>query len=389
MKIIIYCQHVLGIGHFFRSLEICKALKDHDVFLVSGGTHVAAHVPDNVKEVRLPELMMDVNFKRFYTTLKDRSIDEIKSDRQIILLDLFKNQRPDCFLVELYPFGRKAFRFELDPVLARIRNQDTHKCSVVCSLRDILVEKENTVTYEQRVVYSLNRYFDALLIHSDPNVIRLDETFSRMDDIAIPHIYTGFVTAKPPADIRSKFRSKLGIKNNEILIVTSAGGGKIGAHLLQAVLAAGEYMKPQRLLNIYCFAGPYMSEAEFERLQKVAGKSKRVQLSRFTNNFLSYIGAADLSVSMAGYNTCMNLLATQVPSLVLPFTRNREQRMRAERLSRLAAINVLEDQDLNPVRLAGIMTKILSDEKKPQSPIDLNGAAYTAQWIDAWHRRSA
>ena len=37
MKIIQYCQHVLGIGHLFRSLEISRALSDHEVILVTGG----------------------------------------------------------------------------------------------------------------------------------------------------------------------------------------------------------------------------------------------------------------------------------------------------------------------------------------------------------------
>ncbi len=36
MKILVYCQHVLGVGHFFRTLEICRALAGHDVVLVSG-----------------------------------------------------------------------------------------------------------------------------------------------------------------------------------------------------------------------------------------------------------------------------------------------------------------------------------------------------------------
>ena len=47
-------------------------------------------------------------------------------------------------MLELYPFGRKAFRFELDPVLEGIRDRSLGPCRVVCSLRDVLVEKKNT-----------------------------------------------------------------------------------------------------------------------------------------------------------------------------------------------------------------------------------------------------
>jgi predicted glycosyltransferase len=40
MKIIQYCQHVLGIGHLFCSLEISRALSDHEVILITGGPPV-------------------------------------------------------------------------------------------------------------------------------------------------------------------------------------------------------------------------------------------------------------------------------------------------------------------------------------------------------------
>ena len=37
MRILHYSQHVLGIGHFFRSLEITHALSNHhDLTLISG-----------------------------------------------------------------------------------------------------------------------------------------------------------------------------------------------------------------------------------------------------------------------------------------------------------------------------------------------------------------
>ncbi len=42
MKIIHYCQYIWGVGHFFRSLEICRALAGHDVLLVTGGPKINA-----------------------------------------------------------------------------------------------------------------------------------------------------------------------------------------------------------------------------------------------------------------------------------------------------------------------------------------------------------
>lgn len=382
MKIVLYCQHVLGIGHFFRSLEICKALKIHEVILVTGGPRVETSLPVNVREIHLPGLMMDSNFKRLFSTNRAKSIHRVKSDRQKIIYNVFEKEAPDLFIVELYPFGRKSFRFEIDPILKGIRKRELPKCRVVCSLRDILVEKEDVLKYERRVVNSLNTYFDALLIHADPDLIKLDETFSSIADISIPLTYTGFVTPKPTPGTRLMLRKKLGIGKDELFVVASAGGGNVGTPLLETVIKAIEYMKMGQNLYLYVFAGPFMDKSDFENLQKLA--VKRMQIARFTPDFLSYLAAADLSVSMAGYNTCMNILAAQVPSLIWPFSQNREQRLRAERLSRLKAMDVLDNKDLRPDRLAFLMDKVIARDFRPRVRIDLNGATNTARWIETW-----
>ena len=117
MKVIYYCQHVLGIGHFFRSLEICKAFTGHDVILVTGGSRVAARLPSHVREIHLPELMMDQEFSRLFSPKEGTSVAGVMQERQQLLFNLFAAEAPDLFIVELYPFGRKAFRFEIDPIL--------------------------------------------------------------------------------------------------------------------------------------------------------------------------------------------------------------------------------------------------------------------------------
>ncbi|NIS59207.1 MAG: glycosyl transferase [Proteobacteria bacterium] len=382
MKIVHYCQHVLGIGHFVRSLEICKAFEGHEVYLVTGGPRINAPLPSHVREVRLPGLMMDRDFKNLFTTDDERSIEQVKEERLKLLLHLFEKGAPNLFIVELYPFGRKAFRFELDPILQGIRNKELPKSRVVCSLRDILVEKGDSVSYEKGVVSVLNSCFDAVLVHADPSVIKLDETFSSTGDIVIPIVYTGFVTAKPAPYARIHLRRQLGINETEFLVVASAGGGKVGFPLLEAVMQAVRFMESRNSLYLHIFAGSFMSREEFGRLKSLS--SKRMRVFRFTPDFVSYLAAADLSVSMTGYNTSMNVLAAGVPALVWPFSQNREQRLRAERLSRLGALEAIEDDDLEPARLATIMGRALC--RGPQVPvtIDLEGAANTARWLEQW-----
>ncbi len=131
MKIVYYCQHVLGIGHFFRSLEICKALEGQEVILVTGGTRIHAPLPPHLREAHLPELMMDQQFSGLYAAEGGEPVSQVKEERRQCLFNLLEAEAPDLFIVELYPFGRKAFRFEIDPVLEGIRKGDLHRSRAV------------------------------------------------------------------------------------------------------------------------------------------------------------------------------------------------------------------------------------------------------------------
>jgi predicted glycosyltransferase len=377
MKIIFYCQHVLGLGHFFRTREICEKLKAHDVILVSGGERPDLPLPRHVREVRLSGLMMDEDFKNMFSTEKGKQIETVKMERQKMLFQLFEEISPDVFIIELYPFGRKAFRFELDPILDRIHDGSLPPCQVVCSLRDVLVEKTNALKYEERVIHLLNRYFDAVLVHSDPGLLKLDATFSRLDDISSTIVYTGFVTPKPVPGSGDALRTKLGVGDDEYFLVASAGGGKVGGEVLAAVVRAFAYLPKGCRLQV--FTGPFLDDEAFTDLKSF--ESPVIRVDRFTPDFLAFLDAADLSVSMAGYNTSMNIIAAGTPALVWPFAQNREQRLRAERLARLGGLQILSDKDLDPKQLAGLMTQTLMKKERPAGSIDLNGAENTAVWI--------
>jgi len=385
MKIIHYCQHVLGIGHFFRSVEIARALHRHQVVLVTGGPPVEVELPPHVNEYKLPGLKMDPNFTGLFPTDAKRTAPEVQDERRLLLRSLFEKGAQDLFLVELFPFGRKRFGFELLPLLESIRRGDFGSVRVACSLRDILVEKEGQEAYERRVVDLLNRYFDALLIHADPKLVSLEETFESTAEIRIPFAYTGFVTPVPGANAGRELRKRLGMSKDEALVVASVGGGKVGNVLLMAVLEAHSQLVEERRLRLHIFTGPYMSEGDFDTIARRAASLPGVEVARFTGEFLSFLAAADLSISMAGYNTSMNLLAAGVPSLVYPFGQNREQRLRAKKLAAVGDITVVDDGDLEPSRLAELMKGSLKEPRTTvSSPVSLDGAQETARWLEAW-----
>jgi predicted glycosyltransferase len=324
-------------------------------------------------------MMTDRHFSGLFPTDQNKTLDQVKEERRKLFYDLFIEEGPDLFVIELYPFGRRAFRFELLPLLKGIRNGSLNSCRVVCSVRDILVEKKDQATYEDKVVEILNRYFDALLVHADPNLVKLDETFSRIEDITIPVVYTGYVTPGTSQDDGDRLRHQLGISNDDLLIVASAGGGKVGIVLLQPVIEALNLINTRTQVRLHIFTGPYMPAEEFKQLTD--HNHQNVHVSRFTSEFLSYLAAADLSVSMGGYNTCMNILATRVPALIWPYPGDREQGLRAERLAHIGAVSVIMEKDLQPARLADLIKRVLEQRSKNNVFVDLNGSLNTARWI--------
>lgn len=372
-RLMFYCQHVLGMGHFIRSAEIVRGLTDFEVTFLNGGEIVPGFdLPARVEVVNLPPIKSDEEF-RALQAVGDESLEEIKAVRAQRLLAEYERLQPDVLVIELFPFGRLKFAFELMPLLERCKADGRTK--VVCSLRDILVAKRKQQEFEAQACRTVNEFFDLVLVHSDPRFHRLEETFSSAALIQRPVAYTGFVAQTAQASgLVDDFLS-----GEEPKILVSIGGGRVGSELIDCAIDASPLLAevlPHRML---IFGGPYLPEAQFERLQgKLAGQ-QNIKLARYTTNFLAHLKQADLSVSMAGYNTCMNWLAAGVRAVVCPFVGagNQEQTLRANKLRELGLVSLITGSELNPAKLAEKMAQAFG-KAKPAAALDLNGVEKTA-----------
>src|SRR5262249_18541655 len=374
MRVLMYCQHVLGIGHLVRSTEIARALaREADVTFVSGGGPVLGFpFPPGMKLVQLPAIQTGEEFGALENCSgAAQTIAEIQDLRRGQLIRLFDEVVPDVLIIELFPFGRKRFSFELIPLLEHVRYRET---LVACSLRDILVEKTDQAKHEERVCHIVNTYFDLILVHGDPTFQRLDETFHRTADLWCDMRYTGFVQQTESTRWEAP-------KRREPTIVASIGSGRYrqGQLLLEGVIrAAGLLHRLPHRFRI--FAGPFIPDEVYEHLKLLACETGNVQLERYSPDFLGSLRQADLSISMGGYNTVMNLLATGVRSLVYPYTasNDQEQHIRARKLESLGVVEVLHPEMLAPDILAPKIAGMLA--KTPQRlHVDMDGAANTVR----------
>jgi predicted glycosyltransferase len=372
-RVFFYVQHLLGIGHLRRAAAITRALGRHglSVAFVAGGEPVPGLDLGDADVVQLPPAKAgDSGFGSIVDAVTGRPIDDgWRERRRSALLAAFERCAPEVVLIELYPFGRRPFRFELRPLLdAAAAGQP--RPAILCSVRDILVSR-NDPQRTAEVVDIIRRRFDLVLVHGDPRFIEFGATFAGADAIAAQLRYTGYVVGEAPwiGDGRAG--------TGEILV--SAGGGAVGAPLLRAAVGArpltGVADRPWRLI-----AGPNLPEPDYRAL--AASATPDVVIERFRADFQTLLRNCHLSVSQAGYNTVMELLAAGTRAVVVPFAEGgeTEQPVRAKLLAARGLLTVVDPAALTPESLAaGIDAADRS--ARPALSLDLSGADGTARAI--------
>ena len=374
--ILFYCQHSLGMGHLVRSLALAERLGRHfRVMLLNGGRlPTGIVVPPNIQFVNLPPLGMD-EANQLVSHDKRISVARALDRRKKMIRVTFDNLRPVVVLVELFPFGRKKFADEILPLLQAAREKET-RALVVCSLRDILVSRESDREFNDRAATWANEFFDVVLIHSDPSFARFEESFHSNVPLQVPIKYTGFVVpasgpAAPPESKRKR-------------IVVSAGGGIAGEPLLRTAIEALDYLQDDTEVEMKVIAGPFLSDESWRALRSLAQGRNKLRLVRQVSDLCGELCGATVSISQAGYNTCLDVLRAKVPAILVPFAKENEdeQRKRALRLQDLGAVRVLEQNDLTPMLLAAEIRKSMK-AKFATPELDLNGAENAAALIES------
>ena len=371
----IYVQHLLGIGHLMRARLLAEALADRGfaVHLVTGGMPIGGRMPRGVRVVQLPPIRVsDASF----TPLRDAAFapidDEYRARRIALLGAAYDEAAPSAVLFETFPFGRRSLRFELFPLLARI-DATRPRPLVIGSVREIL-QLQQKPEREREMLEWAARWFDAIFVHGDPRFARFEDTFSFVADLVPPVHYTGFVLDRPIAE-----RASHNAQRNEVVV--SAGGGGVGIELLATALAAQPRSRFKQL-TWRVLAGPNIPEAGLARLLANAGPNAIVERSRA--DFAELLARAYVSISQAGYNTTLDVMASGARPVVVPFTGNgeTEQRARGERLRDFDLAVVVDDRTLTPEALAAAVDVAGTRTSFARFDFASNGAARSAALVE-------
>jgi predicted glycosyltransferase len=383
--VLVYCQHLLGLGHAHRAAALARALgkAGESVVFVTGGSPVPGLDPGRAEVVALPPLAAgDEAVSRLVGPDGQPPDPAVLAARRARLLAVVAEHDPAVVLLELFPFGRHALAFELGPLLLALADDRARRGPaaprVAVSLRDVLVSKGNQAWYELSVLAVTQRFVDRVLVHGSPDALPLDRTFGLAERLGGLLVYTGYVAAEragaaPPAGPGE--------------VVVSGGGGRVAGPLFRAALGArrecpAAAARPWRLL-----AGPYLPaaeraalEAEAAALPPVAGRPA-VVVETFRDDFPALLRAAALSVSQAGYNTVLDVVRSGVRAVVVPYEGSGdEQPLRARLLAERGLLRVLPEADLGAGRLAAAMTEALTAPGFPApARLDLDGASRSAE----------
>lgn len=379
-KVFIYVQHLLGTGHVMRAAAIGRALvaQGAAVKMICGNTLPPTLDTSGLEVITLPPVRArDAHFKELLGESGEPIDDAWRANRRALLLEAFEAAQPDIVLTETYPFGRRQLAFELEPLMEAAWAR-ADRPLIASSVRDILVPKADP-RKEEAMAEVAKRFFDVVLVHSDPDVVRLDDSFPYADRVADRLHYTGFVylakRADPPA----------GVGDDEVIV--SCGGGIGATHLLETAMQAREKSKLAADATWRLLVGHHLPDADFQSLQ--ATQPAGVIVERARPDFPGLLKRARLSISQAGYNTVLDVLAAEIPSVLVPFAQveESEQTDRALALAQRGRAVYANEKTLTPEILAASVDEAMTLQND-QHETQMQGAEQSAEiLLREWRQR--
>ena len=344
LRVVFYSHDSQGLGHFRRNRALAHALsrrlpvltgRQVTGLLINGVPEAGADsLPAGFDVVTLPSIGKGAS--GYGPKRLDVGMQTVTSVRGDIVRATLTTFRPDLFIVDRHALGVNG---ELESGLRALRAEHPG-AKVVLGLRDVLDSPEVLAVEWARVPPALVReLYDEIWVYGDPRVHDLRRTGEV--PVALHDLvrYQGYL-AHGRAELPS------GLDPEVPYLITTAGGGSDGVRLCMAAARASVPAGHRQVI----ITGPQMADADHRAVEREAGPSTTVV--RSIPDAAGPIRRAAASISMAGYNTVTETLATDVPVLLVPREKpRREQLIRVESLAAHGSVDLLRDGDLSPQAL--------------------------------------
>lgn len=374
-RLLIYSQDGLGLGHLRRTsllaAEFLAAQPGASVLTISdspaGEFFSTAPGHDYLKLPSIRKVR-----PRVWTPLElSLPFDEVQALRTDVIRTAALSFKPDVLLVDHMPHGAMG---ELFPTLEALEGSPVR---MVLGLRDILDAPVTVsrVWQEEGAFDAVERHFHDVLVYGSRDVFDVAAEYAWPPELSTRLRYCGYVCAPPSSSpvepVRRRF---LGDVPGGELVVAMAGGGADAQPLFDVLLSAVPELVSDRRIVVVIVTGPFLRKADRDELERKA-RGLPVHLIQTVDDSLNYLGAADLIVGMAGYNTTAEVLSLANRALLVPRAGpSAEQQMRASRFAERGWIRWLPAPSLSPKALADEMVRALDTPPAPPSVApDLRG----------------
>jgi predicted glycosyltransferase len=371
------CRSEKHIGNLHRVIGLAGKLAEtfRVTILLDEDTPLLVETPDSVNLVYLPTLSVDPDSNVFAFDKSEQLKERLVVRRDVILSE-FERLKPQVVIVDSFPFHQHRLRGEVLPMIERAHNGVYGESLVVCTTDSIMVrESAQGEEHTDAAAAMLDKYFDLVVVQSDPVFARLEEFFKPRNTLHTPVYHTGFVMADA--------RNRPSGSSREDRILVSAGDGLFGGALFRAAIDAQRVLHPVSGWPMKIVAGPRLPENDYLQLVDQASGVGGLTITRIVDNLCEEFSCAGISVSQCGYGTALNAITTQTPSLFVPSPdrRRREQIIRAQRLAYWGAGRLLQPHHLNAASLTNEINQLLQFTPR-KICFDTDGAANTVSLIE-------
>lgn len=353
-RIVVYSHDTFGLGNIRRMLEISRHLVDSDpdvsVLIITGSPMLHAfRIPPRIDYVKLPCLSRNAK-GNYGARFLDMDLQSTVRLRANLISSTISDFRPDLILVDKKPFGVEN---ELADTLEALPIGVTRP-RVVLLLRDILDSPEATrrVWLKNGYFEAIDEHYDDVLVVGNANVFDLRVEYGFPSCSAGKVRFCGYIARKPGRRPRESVRAELAVPPATPLVLVTAGGGEDGAEMITAYVEGVAALPAAQRPRSHIVFGPEMAAEARESILLRAEGLACISSQDFTDDMMSLMNAADVVVSMGGYNTICELLTLRKRAVVVPRVRPvQEQCIRAERMEDMGLMRTVHPDRLTPQRL--------------------------------------
>jgi len=378
-RILFYSHDTFGLGHINRVLSICRYLYKQgnvNILIVSGSSILAKlNIPAGIDYIKLPSVTK-VGDDLYVSKYLNIGINQIIQMRSKILIHAAKSFRPDAFVVDNVPLGLKN---EAQPTLEFLKRRN-NSCRILLTMRDILDDPDKIKTnWRNNSIYeALKNVYDSILVFGIKQVYDIVDHYEIPEPAASKVIFCGYIDKSGITVARESIRNSLNVNGHRLILVTAGGGGD-GDHLVENYLRMVDSGRKNGFISLVVL-GPDFPIKKRKDILSLYQNHKSIFLTGFIPTLPEFMNAADLVVSMGGYNTMCEIMSLNKKAVIVPRVKPRkEQFIRAQCLSPFVPFKYIHPEDVNPHILEKEIDNLLSRKQDNSPYIDLNGLRRSAR----------